>query len=333
VVQQQAFVFYLMVVLGLSPCWTAQQPESQPETKTQATDQSLLSSPDYVIGPGDVLSIRIFQQPELGGDVKVSAQGYIRLLFIGEPIKAEGYTEWELADVIRKKYVAILRDPQVSVQVKEGRRDVAYILGSVKESKVVPWRPELRLLSMIAEAGGLTDRAGNVVYILRGTVWSANGQAENQNSGAEVTLTSVLEAVNIREMLSGRVELNKLIHPGDIISVPEADKVFVGGNVNTPNAFDLRGSLTLTQALTMAGGVKPASRRKVTIIRQEPGKKELTELVIDLGEVEKDRSKDIELQANDVVFVPASAVRNLGLALINSFAIQSALLPLYIIRR
>lgn len=291
---------------------------------------------DYVIGPGDIISIRVFQQPDLSGDERVSAEGYIRLLFIEEPIKAAGLTEWELADRIREKMKVVLRDPQVSVQVKEAKQDVAYILGAVNAPKSVPVYSETRLLNLLAEANGLSERASSVAYILRGSVWSAateKAQAAPPDS-EEVRLSSVIETVDLAKMLGGQVELNKRIYAGDVVSVPEAGKVFVGGSVNNPDAFDLRGEMSLTQALTLAGGTKPeAKKSKVTILRQEPGKPQLTEIAVNLGDVEKDLSKDIQLQANDVVFVPSSTMKNLGINLLSSAIVQTALLPLWIIRR
>jgi polysaccharide export outer membrane protein len=312
------------------------QDSSSGQTPVKPVSQPLSSLPlDYVIGPGDVISIRIFQQPELSGDARVSAQGYIRLLFIEEPIKAAGLTEWELADKIREKMLVVLRDPQVSVQVKEAKQDVAYILGAVNTPKSVPVYSETRLLNLLAEAGGLNERAGTVAYILRGSIWSAETQEKvPESNDEEVRLSSVIETVDLAKMLGGQVELNKRVYPGDVVSIPEAGKVFVGGSVNEPDAFDIRGELSLTQAITLAGGTKPeAKKSKVTIIRQEPGKTQLTEIAVNLGDVEKDPSKDIPLQANDVIFVPSSTMKNLGLSLLNSLAIQTALLPLWIIRR
>jgi polysaccharide biosynthesis/export protein len=290
------------------------------------------SQTDYVIGSGDVISIRVFQQPELSGDFRVSAQGYLRLLFIDEPIKAAGRTEWELADAIRTKLQVVLRDPQVSVQVREARQDVAYVLGAVKNPKAIPVFAESRLLNMLAEAGGVSEKAGTVAYILRASVWSPDVQ-EGVNASGEVKLSAVMETVDLVKMMEGSVELNKRIFAGDVVSVPEANRVFVGGSVYKPDAFDLKRELTLTQAIALAGGTKPDARKsKVTIIRQEKGKDTLTELVVDLGQVEKNPSTDVRLQASDVVFIPSSVAKNLGLALLNSMAVQAALLPLYFIR-
>ena len=334
---RRLIVFFLVLGFGFDLSVSAHRwPQQSSSSQTPVDTVKMPPGPaglDYVIGPGDIISVRVFQQPDLSGDVRVSAKGEIRLLFVEEPIKAVGLTEWELADKIREKLLVVLRDPRVSVQVKEARQDVAYILGAVKSPRSVPVYSESRLLNLLAEAGGLSDRAGTVAYILRGNVWSADTQ-EDVNTSGEVRLSSVIETVDIAKMLQGQVELNKRIYPGDVVSVPEAGKVFVGGSVNKPDAFDLRGDLTLTQAITLAGGTKPeAKKNKVIIIRQEPGKPQLTEITVNLGEVEKDSSKDIQLQASDVIFVPSSTMKNLGLALLNSLAIQSALLPLYIIRR
>jgi polysaccharide export outer membrane protein len=329
--------FFLLAATGVNSLLSAsgQQEKKSPDmTQVEMRNKLPMSPPiDYVIGPGDLLSIRVFQQPDLSGDVRVTVQGYIRLMFIDEPIQATGHTEWELTDIVQKKLGAILRDPQVSVQVKEAQQDVAYILGAVQSPRPVTVHADTRLLNMMAAGGGLTDRAGNVVHILRGTVWSGEGQPP-VNGTDEVKLSSVLEIVNIREMLQGGIELNKRIFAGDVVIVPEADKVFVGGNVNTPGAIELRGDLTLSQALTLAGGVKPASKKNLTIVRQGAAKSNVTEIVVNLGDVQKDPSKDPRLQANDIIYVQSSAVRNLGMSLLTTMAVQMAVvLPFYFINR
>lgn len=332
-IQPRALTLCLVVAMSVGPCLAVQPQEPQTQPKSEVTDQPLVTAAgDYLIQPGDVLSIRVFQQPELSGDFKVSAQGLLRLLYLDEPIKAAGLTEWQLADVIQKAYATLLRDPRVSVQAKDARQAVAYILGQVQSPGPVPWTPGTRLLNMIAAARGLNERAGNVVFILRNTVWSAGERPENQTGETEVKLTSVLETVDVRQMLLGNVELNRLINPGDIVSVPEVDRVFVGGGVNSPGAFELRGDLRLSQVLTLAGGLKTTSKKKVTIIRRQPGKPGLTEILVDVEAMMKDRSKDIAMEANDLVFVPSSVAKSVGLALLNAFAFQSAVqLPFYLL--
>jgi polysaccharide export outer membrane protein len=333
--------FFLVVVLSLNLNVSARVSQEgssgQTQTQTGAMGNQTQTPPiplDYVIGPGDLISIRVYQSPDLSGDVRVSAQGQIRLLFLDEPIQAAGHTEWELADLLREKLGAIMQDPRVSVQVQQARQNVAYILGAVMRPNAYPVDSETRLLNMVAASGGISDRAGNVAYILRDSVWSADSQAENQNNGADVTLASVLEAVNVREMMQGRIELNKRIYPGDIITIPEGDKVFVGGNVHLPGAYQTQGELSLSKAIALAGGLRPASKKsRVSIVRQEPGKTEVTEMIADIGEIEKDPSKDIRLQNNDVVFVPSSSMKNFGLAVVNALALQSALSPMWLLWR
>lgn len=331
--------YALIVLMLVMPAWPvyAQERPAQSEGVAQPAAESLRRWPgrpqaEYIISPGDVLSIRVFQQPDMSGEMRVNAHGYIRIMFVEEPIKAAGLTEWALADVIKEKLRVILRDPQVSVQVKEGRQDFAYILGAVNEALAVPVDSDTRLLTMIARAKGLSERAGPVAYILRGSVWSGE-QAPASGDADEVRLSAVMETVDLTKMMKGAVELNKRIYAGDVVSIPEAGKVFVGGAVNKPDAFDLRGELTLTQAITLANGTKPdAKKSRVTIVRQEPDKSSLTELAVNLSEIERDPKRDIKLQVGDVVYVPSSTAKSLGLALLNSMAVQAALLPIYIIR-
>ncbi|MCS6806153.1 MAG: polysaccharide biosynthesis/export family protein [Acidobacteriota bacterium] len=332
-----ALIVLMIMISPAGRAYAQQRAAQQSEDVQSPPAKSLKRLPahphaEYIISPGDVLSIRVFQQPDMSGEMRVSAQGYIRIMFVEEPIKAAGLTEWELADLIKEKLRVVLRDPQVSVQVKEGRQDFAYILGAVNEAMPVPVDSDTRLLTMIARAKGLSERAGPVAYILRGSVWAGVHTPASADED-EVRLSAVIETVDLTKMMKGAVELNKRIYAGDVVSIPEAGKVFVGGAVNKPDAFDLRGELTLTQAITLANGTKPdAKKSRVTIVRQDPDRSSLIELAVNLSEIERDPKKDVKLQVGDVVYVPSSTAKNLGLALLNSLAVQAALLPIYIIR-
>lgn len=335
----------LLLVLNVQALSFAQpafQENTQP-APTQTTDQPVYAPDDYVIRPGDVVSVRVLREPDMSGDMQVSAKGYIRIPFLREPILAAGRTAWQLADVIRQQVDEILWEPQVDVQVKHGQQDVAYVLGEVNRAGPVPVRVGTRLLNVLVAAGGLSKNAGNVAYILRDQMRLPDEQKSNSDhtAEAEVKLASVLETVDIRGLLRGHVELaslerfNRPIYPGDIISIPEADRVFVGGNVHAPGAFELRGDLTLTQALMLAGGPKPDSRKKeIRLVRPGPDGASVSEQLVNLDIIEKDASKDIRLQANDIVFVPVSRAKTIVSTMLNAFILQSAVgVPAYLIFR
>ena len=78
---------------------------------------------DYVIGPGDLLRISVYDAPDLSREVRVSAEGFIRLPLLPGRVRADGLTPDELADQLARAFFArqLLRDPQVTVLVKEYR--------------------------------------------------------------------------------------------------------------------------------------------------------------------------------------------------------------------
>jgi polysaccharide export outer membrane protein len=336
----------LLLVLNVQTLTSAQTlPQESParQALNEASNQPVYAPDDYIIRPGDVLSVRVLREPDMSGDMQVSAKGHIRIPFLRDPIMAAGRTAWQLADVIRQQVDEILWEPQVDVQVKQGQQDFAYLLGEVNHPGPVPVRIGTRLLNVLVAAGGLSKNAGNIAYILRDQMRLDDAQknADNANNDVEIKLTSVLETVDIRGLLRGRVELaslerfNRPIYPGDVISVPEADRVFIGGNVNTPGAFELRGDLTLSQALMLAGGLKPDSRKKeIRLVRPGPDSASISESLVNLDSIEKDATKDIRLQPNDIVFVPVSRTKTVISAMLSAFILQSAVgIPAYLMFR
>lgn len=285
---------------------------------------------DYVIGAYDLLDVRVFGEPELGGKHRVSAQGNIRIAFVGE-IKASGFTESQLADVVRDKLKAQLKDPQVSIFVEEHRNQLVTIFGFVR----TPGRYELpagsQLVDLLGMAGGLLENAGETAVIVR----AASMHDDDSSNGEETSHVSLgVELVDLRKLMAGDRRANAPLYPGDVVTIAQAEKVFVSGNVNTPGVFDLRGKLTLSQVVAMAGGLKPASKKsEVVIVRQDADKARKVQLVVDLGRMEKHPEEDLVLQASDIVWVPPSAAKSFGLSLLNALGMQSALLPLYMIRR
>lgn len=284
---------------------------------------------DYIIGPEDLLEIRVFEQPDLSGEVRVSARGFIRVLPFPEPIKAAGLTELQLADLIREKLMTLLRNPQVVVRVKESRSRFVAVIGAVRKPDRYEVVRGMRLLTLLAAAGGLTENAGHTVHIIRiGGVTPAEAV-----TASEATAPTV-DVVDLRQLMSGQVEaVNVIVRPGDIVSIPEADQIFVTGNVTNPSALRIRGDMTLTKAIAMAGGLKPHTQKnKITILRPVPGKSERIEIVVDLEKIEKDHSQDPPLLANDVVFVPSSSARNIGMAMLNAFSLGAASQLIWLLR-
>jgi polysaccharide biosynthesis/export protein len=161
------------------------------------------ASSSYVIGPSDVLTVTVWKEPTLSGNILVRPDGMITLQLIGD-VQASGLTPLQLADQIAAKLKKYVQDPNVSVVVGEIHSKVVYLLGEVGKKGPVEMTSGMTLLDAIAAAGGLTDYANaKKMYILR------------DQAGKHEKIP-----VHYKEALKGDSQFNLILEPGDTIVVP-----------------------------------------------------------------------------------------------------------------
>jgi polysaccharide biosynthesis/export protein len=269
---------------------------------------------DLPVGTGDLLEISVFEVEELSKiRLRVPGRGVISLPLIGQ-IEAAGRTTAELEDEIRTRLKRkFMHDPQVSVFLQEHNSQRISVIGAVRKGGVFSLNRPLRLADALALAEGLTDEADRQVYVIRrapiGAVTAAAGSGgaarSSPPSGGEAT-ADVVAPIDLSELVDGREDLNIELRSGDVVDVPRAGSVYVGGSVEKPGSFLLRGKTTVQQAILSAGGVKDvADWSDVRLYRKTPsGKVEVT--VYDLDAFEQGKPAP-ELQRNDVVVVGKSA--------------------------
>src|SRR5262249_33233413 len=139
------------------------------------------------------------------------------------------------------------------------------------------------------------------------TAPACESHGEGLSRSEEISVASI----DLTGLLTGRTT-NPVVRPGDFINIPEADQIFVVGNVVRPSAFPLTQRLTVSRAIAMAGGRQSGSKDYVRIIRQNPGSSDHTELRLEVKAIEQHDSADIELQPGDVVEVPISQGKTLA---------------------
>ena len=293
---------YRWFLICLVAVWAAMAPAPTMAQAGQAQPPAELRG-DYRIGPGDVLLIEVAGEPELRRKVKVQEQGTIRLPYIDRDLAIAGLSEPQVSALLRQEFIAILKDPQVTVFIEEYHARMASIAGAVNQPKQIALTRELRLYDLISLAGGISDKAGNIVQLIH---------TRPEDS---------LEIIDLRDLVR-RPELNRVIRDGDFINVPEAGIFYVTGNVNKPGSFPMKDTVKLTQALAMAGGVMADTRKKeIKLVRAtDANQSGTTETVINLLEIEKDPSKDLLLKPYDVVMVPESTRAKQTKTLIQAFA-------------
>jgi polysaccharide export outer membrane protein len=274
------------------------------EKRPAAAAESLL------IGPGDLLHITFLREPELEQRLRVLDSGEIVLMLAGK-FSVQGLTPAQAAIRIAAQYRAgnFLLHPEVSVFVEEYSTQTVTILGQVSRPGSVRLSSPRTLIDVLSLAGGLTQDADRHIVVERG---GKNGE-------------------RIRTFLSNHADdaLNAdiLVRPGDTVLVPKAGIVYVLGDVAHPGGYVMQNDsqLTVLQAIALAAGTsKTASEKRVRLVRSIDGLSHSIDLP--LRDMERGRSPDVPLLANDILYVPFSIGRNLSLGLANITAAASSAL-------
>ena len=327
--------FFLILLIFTTQVSLAQQTgaSNNPQTVLASSATSVPStlSPDdrYRIGVGDVLDIRVFNKPQFSRDgVRVDSRGLIRMPLIPGEIQAACHTEQELAGEITTRYLDYLRNPQVDVFIKEYQSQPVAVLGAVRVPSRFQLQRRVRLLELLSHVGGPTDTAGRsiqIVHTAMPSICETAAPGDTEGSGA-------LDNYKLSDTLKGEEQANPYVHPGDVVSIPEAEQAFVVGNVLRPAAIPLREKITVSRAIAMSGGTLPDTKSdRVRIVRQPPGSGAKSEIFVDLKAIDRQKAEDVVLQAGDIVDVPTSGSKRLLRSLVGAVVPSVAQLPVRVI--
>jgi len=264
-----------------------------------AQNESLL------IGPGDMVQVDVLDTPEMSQQVRVTDAGEIPLAYLGT-IHVAGDTPATAAARIQQALTerGIMRHPEVTVRVQEyATQDVA-VLGQVHSPGSYPLATPQTILKVLSLAGGVLDIADRrIVVKRRATQEQVDYYLSNNPSQAFDAIV--------------------MVHPGDTVLVSRAPVVYVLGDVNRPGGYAIATNdshLSLLQALAMAGSAsKTSAQSRARLIRKTPHG--VTETALHLDEIEKGKRDDMELQPDDIVYVPFSYMKNLA---VNSASIAAS---------
>lgn len=243
---------------------------------------------DYTIGPRDTLRIEVFNQPDLGGRYTVETDGALSFPLIGR-IAAGGSTvrafERALLDRLSAGY---FRNPRVTVSVEAYNSQRVFIVGEVREPGAYALAGEMRLIELLALAGSATPAAAGEAVVVRAGVGTDGPVLPRDGGGAE-TLRVDLDALE-----TGDLSQNVRLRDGDTVFVPEADVVYVFGEVRNPGRYPIRNGTIVLQALSLAGGsTEFAALNRVRIVR-----------VVDGEQVEFRVGLNDPVQPDDIIRVP-----------------------------
>ena len=257
-------------------------------TASVSTPESL----DYRLGPGDLIKVTVFEAPEMNSEVRVSSRGTVTLpmlsvvdIFELTALEAEKKIE----GLLKEKY---LQDPHVTVYISEHLSRQITLVGALKNPGTFDYISKKCLLDVMALAGGLSDDAGEIVYITR----------ENAKTGKPDNYVVDLDDL----VKKGKMEYNITILGGDVVFVPQAGHCFVDGAVRKPGIYPLKSNLTITEAIALAGGLANyAEEDEIKLIRYVgEGKRDIVRL--NYNELREGQGDTIYLQDQDIIFVELS---------------------------
>jgi polysaccharide export outer membrane protein len=256
---------------------------------TCLTAQTPQTSPEYTLDTGDVLSVVVVNHPEFSSEYAVPPDG--RILFHGAgELMVRGLTLKQVEAYLREALRKRLREPVVSVSLKQARPMLVFVEGQVGKPGAYPIQPGWRVFEAIAAAEGLKilpERA--VALLLR----------ENE--------TIPLDLVALYH--KGDPTANILLQPGDKISIQQRQtiRVYVSGQVNMPGFYDLELGSGVVQAIAAAQGYHPenASLRRAFIDR----KGNIIPVNLYAAIVEGRPEQNLPLQDGDLLVVPTNLSR------------------------
>src|SRR5690349_10547488 len=181
----------------------------------------------YRIGAGDVLEVRIYNRPQLSRDaVRVEGNGMIRMPLIEMEIQAACLTEGELAKEIATRYTKYYRNLQVDVFIKEFHSRQIAVIGAVNDQGRFELQRRIRLLELLTYAKGPSPRAGQTINIAHSSAPSLCKKDDDE--------ISAFASYRLSDTLLGEPKANPYLEAGDIVTIPDADQVYVVGNVVMP---------------------------------------------------------------------------------------------------
>ena len=310
-------ISYIFLCIFLPSLFFAQTPTPTPENISANSPAEIAKIEAGLIHLGDLIEVDVIGSTEYDWRGTLNPEGYLNGIdFIENPIYALCRSEETIAADVAKGYSRLLRNPQVAVRILDrSNRPPAILYGAIKISQRFQIKRPIFLNEIIVVSGGFTDKVSGEIQIFRQQSLNCFQVLTEQNpptAESEKTAEKFVTAsqangsnyinIKISDLLTGKKESNPQILDGDIITVVEAQPIYLIGGVANPKQISSRSQITLTRAIDSAGGlVKNADAKRITIFRREGGETKIIEA--DLDKIKAKQADDINLQAFDIVEV------------------------------
>lgn len=276
---------------------------------SQTPPAQTVSSAGYMLGPGDVISIKALGEPSFDVEaLTVDEDGRILIPYVDAPIVAKCKTERGLQAEVVQAWSKYLRKPQISLRVTQrNSRPPVSVSGEVRTPQLVVLTRKTSLLEVLAFSGGVTDDAMGLIQIFRtrNPVCAEEDQENVWTAEAKTGLDVPSRLFSLSGLRDGKEEANPTVLPGDVVVVQKAAPVYITGEVLAPQGLYLKeGGLSLSEAVAKIGGVRREAKTKdIKIYRLKPDSKDREIIAVNYELIRKGDQKDVMLQPYDIVEV------------------------------
>ncbi len=299
----------------------------KPALKTNPIAIASSQDPDELIHFGDLIDVDVIGSIEYDWRGTLSPEGILSgIKFTEEPVYAACKSPQQVAEKIAAEYGRFLNNPNIVITILDRtNRSLVRLFGAVNQPRRFRIRREVHLNELLIIAGGITENAGGEIQILRRFDSSCGADSEFQTAQKNMVDPKIpasenqfiyvsdskspnIFTVTISDLLKGKKAANPKIYYGDLITVIEAEPIYVTGAVENPTKLSLRTTLTLSRAIASAGGLtKGAKANEITIFRRNSAGSEI--ITVDLDAIENGTVTDVKLQPFDVVDVAGRGQR------------------------
>jgi len=275
-----------------------QTAESQPTIAASSQENHAgTHATEETLGPGDLISLVVYDSPELSRNFRVDEEGGLRLPMLRQHIQVAGLTMDECENAIAAALVneQVLVNPIVSVSVTEFHSRPITVVGAVKSPSTFQASSSMTLLDALTRAGGMTDNAGSMILI------------SHQSSSEHPGLAGLVERVPAKSLQDpASNSANIVLQGGDIVRIPQAGQVYMVGTVKHPGPFYITNNtdMTMMRALSIAGGLDAYASHTAYIYRSDKDDQHKTEIPVKLSKILARKAPDVPLYADDMVYIP-----------------------------
>ena len=260
---------------------------------------------DYLIGEGDGLDVSVWGVKDLNVSVKVRPDGMITIPGLGD-VKASGFTPKALQSDLAVRLKELVKNPIVTVSVREITNSKVYIFGGGVQSGVVDLNRRTTLLQLLCTVGNAPSQAAAVGGSPAAGGGTGASKVADYRKAYVLRNGKKVKQDFYRLFINGDVSEDIVIESNDSIFIPQLpDKnIYVLGAVTTPRSIEYREGMTVIEAILECGGfTKFAKQNNTLILRKEADKETTIEVKAKDLVNDGDLKQNVKLKPGDYVIV------------------------------